>query len=448
MIYIIVLKNSDTYINPNHFDKLKTNSNYSYTFYPEYVLVEDKRKSYDHQNKHEQYILNRMKQYRTSKSKINRIQSLIETMNIILKTIESSNSYYLDTLKLKLKHDMTSIIDFPDKDIVYSIGLNETEINKMMKFIHHAKKYSKFSLVVDTLMKAIQNANQIIIDQTIQITDADRIEFERINEEWQHVYSIFRDLNIQNEKTKYYTSQYFEEIDETIEGYYTITDYDNRNDFIFQSHFFQKIMKDKEMIDLYYEYIYLLYEPLLNNIIYEKNGYSLKQEENEKIEYMKQLKKQFVQINRNIKISQEEWIRTKLNDYINEKTNKLKKEGIEYLKEIHAYNTKILQRINKSKPDYSNLLTNKNTTMWFIQLDFNFNIEQIEIKHIDKIKKKLNLIDTKDTHEEKCNKSSEYLNQSWTDKIDENLNMLIHDDPHKIKSVFSDFKSYLYSILF
>lgn len=447
MLYIIVLKNNNEYINPNNFDKLKSNSTYSYTFYPEYILVDDKKSSNNNdKNKHQNYLLDRINQYRMSKSKINLIISLVENINIILKTIESSNLYDLDTFKIKLKNDITSINEFSDKDIVNSIGLNESEMNKMMKFIHTSKKRSKYSPIVDKMMQSIQNANKIIVDNTIQITDVDRQNFELINEEIQKVMSIFRDLNIQNNKTKYYTSQYFEEIDESIEGYYTITNYDTDINFTFQSHFFQNMMKDKEMIELYYEYIYLLYEPILNNIIYEKRGYSLQQEENEKIEYIKTLKKQFINVSRNIKISQKEWIRAKINDYINEKKNTLKNESIEYLKDVYIHNTKILQNINKSKQDYSNLLTNKNTSIWFVQLDFDFNTENNEIKNIDKIKKKVNIIDTKDTHGDKCDRSNEYFNTSWTKRIDENLKILIHDDPKKIKSLFSDFKSYLYSI--
>jgi len=436
MNYLIIFKTDAEYLDLKHFDKLKTNQKYEYTFDSNYLLVKDKLESKNMLTN--PYLINQLRSFESSKVKTHILNQTIKILNTIVNTINNTYSISLETQKNKLKLNLSEFIEHINtNNLIEELNVNEEEIGRLRQHINNGKNHSKYQQLQVFVNDKIKKIREMI--QNIQYKITPNVEdFELNNNQLLKVKSIFDDLNISNE-SKYFTSQYFQTIDEEITGYYNIINYNKDKHIILQTHFFDEILENDEYADLFYEYIYLLYKPKLQKLFQKLSSDNIAQEESI---INKQLKKEYLNLRNRLSVSQEDWMKNRIQEYYEEKESKMKNDIIQYLKQQYEYNTKILQQINKSKSDYNNILSPKNTTIWYIHL--NFDIEKTyNINSIDKIQKPLKLLDTKDTTEENCNRSKKYFQMSWVDSIDSNLYTLVHDDPKKLKTHFQNFKTFI-----
>lgn len=383
------------------------------------------------------YLEKQLDLLRGSKDKINILHQTINILNGIIDTISNKQQLTLEVKKNKLILELQDFIDYIKTNELYEeLAITEETINKLKRNIIGGKTnstYNTVELFINDKIKIIREK----ITQTEKQFIPSLEEYELNNQSFLKVKQIFDNLNISNQ-SKYFTSQYFETIDENITGYYNIVTRNSNKNIILQTHFFDDILDNPEYSDLFYDYIYVLYKPKLQKLIRNDN---ITQEE-EELNLNKQYKKEFLSINKRLSIREEDYIQNKKREYYEEKESKLKNDIIQYLKEQYAYNTKILQQINKSKKDYNNILTPKNTTIWYVQLQFDIE-KTYNINAIDKIQKPLKQIDSKDTYVENCNKSKQYFESSWVNSIDNQFYNLVHDDPQKLKLHFQNFRTYL-----
>lgn len=435
MNYLIIFKNDDGYLNLNNFEKLKTKKEYEYNFASNYLLITNKNKKENSEKNN--YIKNQLKLFKGSKDKINVFYQTINILNGIISSLSNTQLFSLEIKKNKLTIGLQDFIDYTKTNDLYEeLGITEDIISLLKQTIINGRNNSKYekleSFVNDNIKKIRETINQLEKE-----FKPDLETYESNSRSFLNVKEIFNNLGISN-KSKYYTSQYFQTIDENISGYYNVVNYNSSKNIILQTHFFDDILDKIEYSDLFYEYVYLLYKPKLTRIIRKDNI----TQEQEGIDLNKKFKKEYLNLNKRLSISQEDYIKNKIQEYYEDKELQLKNDSIEYLKGEYEYNTKILQQINKAKKDYSNILNPNNTTVWYIHL--NFDIEKTyNLKAIDKIQKPLKKIDSKDTSEENCNKSKEYFQSSWVDSIDNQLYNLVHEDPKKLKTHLQNFKNYV-----
>lgn len=447
MIYIITFKNKQDYIDLNNFDVLKTNKEFSYTFFSDYVLIRDKSKSSKQSNKdYEAFLLKELKLLKESRLEVNTLHEADSLLKQIMDYIENNNAYNLETLKIRLKNGLKEYIDFIKNTSFNTLQLTEVEFQQFFNNIHTSTRNAKH----DKLKKmAISKRKEIdsLISENEQFTP--KIYKEEEEEDTYNVVNdLFQVLQIKNNDSAFFTEQYFEAIDTTIPGYYTIQNYNEADNLIFQTHFYDYIMDDNELKNLFFEYLYILHKSKLHKIIQQNNGITYKSKEDEEKQIRKKLRQDYLNQFQKTTISQEEWISVKYKEYKKEKENQLKLDCIEYLKDKYKHNTKILQNINKNKQNFNDILTSKNTSMWFVQLQFDFVKDYENIGSIDKIKKSLKTIDYKDKTKDNCMASKQYFSDYWRETInnvDSNLNYLVHDDPRKLKRTFGDLKNYISS---
>jgi len=447
MIYIITFQNKQNYIDMNNFEILKTNKEFSYTFYPNCVLIRDKSNSTKHADtEYKKFLLDELKRLKETRTQVNILREADNILKQLMDFIQKNGVYNLETLKIRLKNTLKEYMNFIQVTSFDTLKLNEVEFKQLLNNIHTSTRNAKY----DKLKKiALSRRKQIdlLVSANEQYTPK---EYEGEDGHQKVVDTLFRTFQIKNYESTFFTEQYFETIDTTIPGYYTIQNYNETDNLVFQTHFYDYIMDDKESKDLFFEYSYLLNKSKLHKIIQYNNNITYKSKEEEDKEIQKQLRQDYLNQLRTINISQEEWVSLKYREYKKETENQLKLKCIQYLNDKYKHNTKILQQINKNKQNFNDILTGKNTSMWFIHLQFDFVKDYENISSINKIKKSLKTIDDKDKTKDRCIASKRYFSDYWIDTInnvDSNLNYLVHDDPRKLKRTVGEFKNYIRSLL-